>query len=299
VANPTAPTATTLVTEAYNKVGMANPSPAQLTRAETYFLEEVKHDMWTQTHDNGEPVRYKNLQNRSVDITTVGISQVALPTDFDQMMSISLLDGTHTGTAQAGAALTITLEDGEDASEEDVVGNFILVTGGTAENELRQVTTYSTSTYLATVTQAWGTNPDSTSTYRIIDTETELDLEDINEVGLIGSSWDTGTPSSFAYVNEGANKYILFNKPPDASTYGILFRYYSNIHLIDTSEGTTIMTAIYRDWRNAFVYGVASKIAEDEDDSKYQVLKTEYEREVQDIIAKELPYYNEFEGFTL
>ena len=299
MSSPTAPTETTLVTEAYNKVGMANPTAAQLTRAKAYFLEEVKHDIWTRAHDNGESVRYKTLQNVSVDITTVGINRMALPTDFDQEMSISLLTGDNTGTAQAGAALTITLEDGEGASEADVVGNYILITGGTGENELRQVTTYSTTTYIATISRAWGTNPSSDSTYRIIDNEQELDIEGVQEIGIIGNSWATGKPSSYTYFNEGVNRYILFDKPPDVSTYGIIFRYYSNIHLIDTAEGSTIMTAIYRDWRNALVYGVASKIAEDEDDTKYSVFKAEYESEVNDLVAKELPYYNQFEGFTL
>ena len=299
MANPTAPTETTLVTEAFMKVGMANPTATQLTRAKAYFLEEVKHDIWTRRHANGEPVKYKILQNMSVDITTVGINKMALPTDFDQLMSVSLLTGTHTGTASAGAAKTITLESGEDASEEAVVGNYILATGGTGENEFRQVTTYSTTTLVATVVTAWGTNPSSDTTYRIIDIERELEEESIKEIGIIGSSWATGKPSCFAYMNEGVNRYIIFDKPPDVSTYGIIFRYYSNIHLIDTGEGSTIMTSIYRDWRNALVYGVAMAIAIDEDDTKHSAFESKYEREVADLIAKELPYNNQFEGFTL
>jgi hypothetical protein len=299
MANPTAPTETTLVTEAYNKVGMANPTAAQLTRAKAYFLEEVKHDMWTRRHANGEPVRYKSLQNVSVDITTVGINRMALPTDFDQPISISLLTGTHTGIASAGAASTITLAATEDASEAEVVGNYILVTAGDAVDNLTQATTYSTTTFIATVSPAWTTTPANLDTYRIIDDERELDPESLEEIGLIGNSWATGKPSAYAYFNEGVNRYILFDKPPDASTYGILFRYYSNIHLIDTTEGATIITALYRDWRNAFVYGIAAKIAEDEDDTKYSAFLGVYEREVADIIAKELPYYNQFEGFTL
>jgi hypothetical protein len=299
MANPTAPTETTLVTEAFNKVGMANPTAAQLTRAKAYFLEEVKHDMWTRRHANGEPVRYKILQNVDVDTTYVGINRMQLPTDFDQPISISLLTGTHTGTAQAGGSNTITLEDGEGASEADVVGNYILLTGGTGEDGLLQISSYSTTTFVATGYTSWAVNPDATSTYRIIDDERELDPESIEEIGIIGNSWATGKPSAYAYFNEGFYRYILFDKPPDVSTYGIIFRYYSNIHLIDTGEGSTIMTSIYRDWRNAFVYGIAAKIAEDEDDTKYSAFLGVYEREVADIIAKELPYFNQFEGFTL
>jgi len=300
MAVPTAPTAATITAEAYYKVGMANPSAAQITRATTYFIEEVKHDMWTRRHPNGEPVRYKSLENSSVDITTIGIGRMALPTDFDQAISISLLTGTHTGIAQTGGASTMTLASGEDASEADVVGNYLLGTSGDCENNLRQVTTYSTTTYIATVSPAWTTAPAAADTYLIVDNERELEQESLQEIGAIGNSWATGKPSAYAYFNEGVNRYILFDRPPDAATYGILFRYYSNVHLIDiTDTASTIMSSIFRDWRNALVYGVATKIAEDEDDSKYTIFKSEYEREVADIIGKELPYYNQFEGFTL
>ena len=299
MANPTAPTAATITAEAFHKVGMANPSAAQITRATDYFLEEIKHDIWTRRHPNGEPVKYKTLQNVAVDITTVGINRMALPTDYDQMMSVSLLTGTHTGTAQDGGPAAIQLESGEDASESQIVGNYILLTGGTGENGLSQASTWTASTEIATVSPAWTTAPNSTSTYSIIDDERELDLESVKEIGIIGNSWATGKPSAYAYFNEGVNRYVLFDKPPDAVTYGIIFRYYSNIHLIDTAEGSTIMTAIYRDWRNAFVFGVASLIALDEDDTKYGAFKESYEREVVDIIAKELPYNNQFEGFVL
>ena len=300
MAAPTAPTAATITAEAFYKVGMANPSAAQITRATTYFIEEVKHDIWTRRYPNGEPVKYKILQNVSTDTTTVGINRMALPTDFDQPISISLLLGTHTGIASGGAASTITLATDEDASEADVVGNYILVTAGTGIDDFSQVTTYSTTTYIATVSPAWATTPISTDTYRIIDDVRELEAESLEEIGAVGNSWATGKPSAYAYFNEGVNRYILFDRPPDASTYGILFRYYSNIHVIDiTDTAATIMSNIFRDWRNAFVYGVASLIALDEDDTKYGALKESYEREVVDIIAKELPYYNQFEGFTL
>jgi hypothetical protein len=297
--NPTAPTAATITAEAYYKCGIASPSDAQITRATAYFLEEIKDDIWKRKYPNGEPVKYKSLQNVSVDITTVGIGKMAVPTDFDQEITVSLLTGTHTGTATAGANTTITLAADEDAAESEVVGKYILITGGTGENGFRQVTTYSTTTKVATVSVAWATNPSSDSTYRIITSERELDEEGIDEIGPIGNSFSTGLPSAYTKINEGVNRYILFDKPPDASTYGILWRYYSNIHLIDTTEGSTIITSVYRDWRNALVYGVAWKVAEDEDDTKFTILKQEYEREVDSLIAKELPYSNQFEGFTL
>jgi len=47
-------TATTIVTEAFNRAGKASPSAGELTRAQTYFLMEVINEIWTrpQVHDS-------------------------------------------------------------------------------------------------------------------------------------------------------------------------------------------------------------------------------------------------------
>ena len=297
MAAPTDPTLATIVSEAFKKVNIDSPSSAKTTRGQDYFCEEVKDDIWRRKDRFGRSVRYKTLQSEDMIITTVGISKYDWPSDFDELISISFLDGTHTGTASAGAAGTITLESGEDASESDVVGNYILFTGGTGAKTYGQITTYSTSTLIATPGANWSTAPSTDTTYRIINNIQELEEEGMEDMGTLGTSFSTGDPNSFAKIYEDENDRYILDKAPDASTYGLLVRYYVNIHKIDLAG--TLMTKIYRNWRDCLVYGVATKIAESEDDSKYAVLKGEYEARVSDLIAKEVPYSNQFEGFTL
>lgn len=77
---------------------------------------------------------------------------------------------THiTGTAQAGAASTITLAAGESGLNGAFTGLTINLTGGTGSGQSKTITGYVGSTKVATVDTAWGTNPDATTTYEIED----------------------------------------------------------------------------------------------------------------------------------
>lgn len=82
----------------------------------------------------------------------------------------------ETGTAQAGAAGTITLAAG--AAAYSLIGCIVQTTGGTggggtggANNQARVITAYNTSTKVATVVPDWETTPDATTTYNILLTD--------------------------------------------------------------------------------------------------------------------------------
>lgn len=90
-------------------------------------------------------------------------TQVALFRDwFDASGS-----ATHAGTAQAGAASTITLASGATATDDTYNGSAITITAGTGAGQTRIVSGYVGSTRVATVAAAWATTPDSTSVYDV------------------------------------------------------------------------------------------------------------------------------------
>lgn len=299
MAAPTNPTATSIVTEAYNKVGIDSPTSAQLTRAKDHFLEEIKNDIWIRAGRSGN-TRIKSLQTSDVQISVVGQSKYDFPSDFDEEITISILDGDHTGTAQAGASTTITLESGEDAGESDVEGKYILITSGTGVNGLRQCVDYNTSTLVATVASEWDTTPDSTSTYLIVNQTTELEEDNVLSMGGLGNStFSKGKPTTFMKISEGVNERMVFDIPCDLATYGILLRYYANLNKVDLTEGSTLISKLYLNWREPLVMGVAWKIALDDDDDKQERLEPRYEGMVTQLLAKEMPFGGEFEGFTV
>jgi hypothetical protein len=81
--------------------------------------------------------------------------------------SPSAIASAVTGTAQAGAAGSITLAAGASSTANIYRGCVITTTGGTGPGQTRQVLTYNGTTKVATVTPNWTVTPDNTTTYAI------------------------------------------------------------------------------------------------------------------------------------
>jgi hypothetical protein len=73
-----------------------------------------------------------------------------------------------TGTAQGGGASTITLASGSSAVSGFYNQYYVRIAGGTGTlNEVKQVTSYDGTSFIATVDSAWTTPPDGTTLYVI------------------------------------------------------------------------------------------------------------------------------------
>lgn len=72
-----------------------------------------------------------------------------------------------TGTAQAGAAGSITLAATASAVDDAYQGMVITTTGGTGTGQTRVITAYNGTTKVASITPDWTTAPDATTTYSI------------------------------------------------------------------------------------------------------------------------------------
>ncbi len=82
-------------------------------------------------------------------------------------LSQTLTASNVTGTAQAGAASTITLAAGASAVDDAYKGMVINTTGGTGSGQTAMISAYVGSTKVATVIPAWSVQPDSSTTYSI------------------------------------------------------------------------------------------------------------------------------------
>ena len=74
---------------------------------------------------------------------------------------------TETGTAQAGAANTITVKSASSYSDDQPNGMFITLTSGTGSGQTRHVEDFVASTKVLTVYPAWTTAPDATTGYKV------------------------------------------------------------------------------------------------------------------------------------
>jgi len=73
----------------------------------------------------------------------------------------------RTGTAQAGAAGTITLDASASSTDDTYNGSVCIINGGTGVGQCRAIVDYDGSTKVATITPNWTTSPDNTSTFEI------------------------------------------------------------------------------------------------------------------------------------
>lgn len=76
----------------------------------------------------------------------------------------------RTGTAQAGATTSITLDAGASAVTNFYVNTTIQITGGTGAGQARLITAYNGTTKVATV-GTWATTPGASSTFAILPTD--------------------------------------------------------------------------------------------------------------------------------
>lgn len=69
------------------------------------------------------------------------------------------------GNAQGSTATSITLNSTASTIDNNYVGQMVFVRSGIGEDQVRLVTAYNGTTKVATVSEAWGVNPDTTSAY--------------------------------------------------------------------------------------------------------------------------------------
>lgn len=293
MALPTDPTATTIVTEAWNAAGESDPTAAQITRATDHWMQEVLNDIWLATIESGN-TRLKTLQETLVDVSTTGIRTWALAEDMDEELEIEVLDGSRYDTAQTAGASSITLAADDDGTSTNTIGRWVLITSGTGVDEIKQITAFDSTTKVATVESAWTATPTSSSTYLIVDQEYQLDEVDLTEMST--SIPAAGRPTVFAKYN----RQVIFDKPWDRATYGIRMRYFMNIHQVNLTEGaTTRITRIYRNWQDVLKQGVLWKAMRDQDDQRYELERGAFNSMVAKLLAKEIPYGGAFKGFSV
>lgn len=263
---PTLPTIDDIVEEGLAQAKNKNPSSSTTSRAKNEWMEQIKNDISRLAR------RPRWLQITSHGILTRGQSRYSNPTDFGHDLSLVLLDGIVTGTAQDGSASSITLQAGSSVSESDMVGHDILVTSGAGSASLSQCTAYNTSTLIASVTPNFNTAPGASSTYMVVTNEYEV------APGHVRISDNTklvsrGRPETFSQIGDEDYGEFVFDRPLDKS-YGARLRYYADIGRLDLN-GTHIQTLYYK-WRNLWISGIKAREMAENDDTESTNAMNEY-----------------------
>jgi hypothetical protein len=81
----------------------------------------------------------------------------------------------HEGTAQAGAAGTITLDAGASSVDDIYRGDRIIITEGTGAQEHGLCTSYNGTTKVATMAENWVVTPDATSVFEVVPADCDVE----------------------------------------------------------------------------------------------------------------------------
>jgi hydrogenase maturation factor len=261
MAVPQLPTVTTICTQALKRAGRTTPTAAQIAEAAENALQEVKADVMlvASTHPN--------LLVTATTVTTEGQQRYAFPNDYNEPYAIQLLDGPEEwqGAAQAGGTSTITLSALMSATEEDIIGKYILITSGFGVEEYREILSYDANSKMASVDSNWASVPNSASSYMIATIYTPLYPYGtyINHDHITAPNV-RGTPQLATIFSQ---EYLIYPVPDDRP-YGLLNRYFMDISKLD--ETGDLFVQLLREWRSLWIQGVAVKTMQRFDEDRYQ-----------------------------
>ncbi|MBU1692298.1 MAG: hypothetical protein KJ958_05525 [Gammaproteobacteria bacterium] len=116
------------------------------------------------------PVAIHSMVEFDVEVAgsgTAGVAPAYGPLLRACAFAETILAAAVTGTAQAGGASVVTLAAGASAVDNFYRSLTIRTTGGTGSGQSRVIASYVGATKVATVSEAWTTPPDATTTYSI------------------------------------------------------------------------------------------------------------------------------------
>lgn len=275
---PANPLLSDLVLEGIKQAGENNPSAALVTRATNEWIEEIKNDIWMLAK------KPKILHVTAYTTINMGQSRYAYPSDYSSDLTLTLLYGTGQGAAQGGSTNTIVLA-ASDKNTAAVIGKEILMLSGTSAGSFAQIVTYDPTTKTAGMVPNWATAPVSGDTYMIIDVEYPVETRPVFD-------WDARIkliapqlPQYIYPIGDDQQGYFIFNAPPD-KTYGARLRYYADFSQVDSSS--TLMSVIYRKWRNIFIEGIRQKKLNDENDDRGPDSLMRYQKNLMSLIYREI-----------
>ena len=269
MAAPSNPTLAQIVSEGLAKGGELSPSSSLTAEANTW-MEEIKNDIWKRVKG------LKFLQTTSYGIFRRGQSRYSNPTDFASDLSLTLLDGSISGTAQGGAPDNIILGAADQSTEDQLIGKLIVVTSGTGLASASQIVGFDSTTKQADVVPNFTTAPASGSTYLVIDREIDLDEQHVkksDEQSQIG----LGEPKYFYPQGDEDFGEFTLDCPPQKQ-YAARLRYYANIMKLDLDS--TLMSTLYLNFRNLWLRGLEWRLWKKNNDDRVEQGKRDYEEEL-------------------
>lgn len=149
------------------------------------------------------------------------------------------LQSIRSNTAQAGGATTITLDAGASATNSFYNNCLCYITGGTGVGQSRFISSYVGATKVATVSSAWSTNPDNTSTFAIEAFDIIPGSTAPTVAQIATAVWQDTTSGDFTVASSiGKSLYTSGNAPGAASGIAIVGSNMGTVTSVSGSVGS-------------------------------------------------------------
>lgn len=263
MAAPSVPTAISLVTEGLRQARIFYPTAAQISTYQSEVMEQLKNQLWQ------ELKQAKPLMTFSYMMLTPGQSRYSCPSDYSSDMTMVILSGLFTGNVLAGSANTITILSAPDQlGINQILGEDLVITGGTAQNSVSQVTNLVTNgngTMTLTVYPDFQATPDATSTWMLVDNQWPCEQRHIADYDRFRSSGTDRPRYFFPMGDEDFDEFIFDVAPDNVFQYCARMRYTINIMTLDLNS--PLLSTLYQKFREFWIYGIKSQALMDNDDT--------------------------------
>ncbi len=156
---------------------------------------------------------------------------------------------------------------------------------GASVGSYSQIVSYDSVTKIAAVVPDFDTIPISGDTYMMVDVEYPVETRPIFDGDARLKLVAPGLPQYLYPIGDDEAGYFVFNCPPDL-TRGARLRYYADLSQVDSDS--TLMSVIYRKWRNIFIKGIKWKKLMDEDDDNADAAGKDYMSQLRVLIYREI-----------
>jgi hypothetical protein len=146
----------------------------------------------------------------------------------------------HAGTAQAGAANTITLDTGASATDNIYRGDRVVIVGGTGVGEHDIITAYDGTSKVATVAEAWVVTPDATSEFELVPASVDIETWQHNVVTGAGDLNQVETDTAATLVDTGTTIPATLGTPAGADMSADIAAVKADTAAILVDTGTTL-----------------------------------------------------------
>lgn len=258
---PTDPDVDSIVLEALQRANAME----YYVRAKNEWMDDIKRDIEARKD-------WKVLENSAALILEAGASNSAFPTDYKKPVKATFFKILANSASILGSGSSITLDAGEDITQGDAENKLILLlnTDGINIDYVGKVTSYDTTTKIASISPALSFAIDVSQIYLIVTDEKELPYiayEDMRRTPILAN------PSVFTIFDR-----TLFINSANDEQFLIILDYLVDIFSVDLS-GVKI-ARIYKEWKNAFIFGLILRAFTEKSDPRFTIANGQFESAV-------------------